>query len=230
MKSSQNRSITKHLEKILLNRRNNKSTNKMYEKSKIYKDLNIIDSHSFLLKTFNKDKNYRNNMNNTEKNTNYKFNLNYFNVNKFKKNYLKNFCSNTSKNISNDKSDILSTNYNRFHKKNKTTNFCKIIEEIEKMKNEMNLRNDKRNKIICINSLNKNKSNNYKLKYTTPSKTLIKSVEIKNNKKNGNTNFKNNEKDIFIKEKLSINNHLSSFSLKLWYRLCHQRCLSRRKI
>ena len=202
MKSSQNRSITKHLEKIFLNRKKNKSTNKNYENSK---DLNIIDSHSFLLKTFNKEKNYKNSDNSYNKKINkYKYNLNYFNVNKFKKNYLKNFC--TSKNISNDKSDIMG-NYIIFHKKNKTTNFCKIIEEIEKMKNEMNLRNDKRYKINCINSLNKNNKNinNYKIKYTTPSKSLIKSVEIKNSKNNGNTNFKKNENDIFIKDKFRMN-------------------------
>ena len=202
MKSSQNRSITKHLEKIFLNRKKNKSTNKNYENSK---DLNIIDSHSFLLKTFNKEKNHKNSDNSYNKKINkYKYNLNYFNVNKFKKNYLKNFC--TSKNISNDKSDIMG-NYIIFHKKNKTTNFCKIIEEIEKMKNEMNLRNDKRYKINCINSLNKNNKNinNYKIKYTTPSKSLIKSVEIKNSKNNGNTNFKKNENDIFIKDKFRMN-------------------------
>ena len=35
IKSSQNRSITKHLEKLFLNRKNNKSTNKNYEKSKL---------------------------------------------------------------------------------------------------------------------------------------------------------------------------------------------------
>ena len=118
---------------------------------------------------------------------------------------MKNFCSNTSKYISNDKSDILSINYKKFHKKNKTTNFCKIIDEIEKMKNEMILRNDKRNKINCIDYLNKNNTN-YKIKYTTPSKNLIKSVEIKNCKNNGNTNFKKSE--MIIKEKFNLNNNL----------------------
>ena len=86
MKSSQNRSITKHLEKLFLNRKKNKSTNKNYEKSNIYKDLNIVDSHSFLLKTFNKDNNCKNtDITNNKKTNECKFNLNYFNVNKFKK-------------------------------------------------------------------------------------------------------------------------------------------------
>ena len=65
------------------------------------------------------------------------------------------------------------------------------------MKNEINLRNDKRNKIIYTNSLNKTNNNILILKYITLSKTLIKSTEKKNSKNNGNTNFKIG--DFFIK-------------------------------
>ena len=164
------------------------------KKAKINKDLNIIDSNSFLLKTFNKEKHKELKINN-------KNNIIHFNVYKLKKNYFKYLYTKTSKHISCDKTNIFCS-FNKRHKKNNTTNICKNIEGIEKMKVEKNIKNFRNGKIsiIKINSLKRN--NNIQLKYKMPSKTFLKSLEIKNNKNNVETftNFKN--EGFFLKDKL----------------------------
>ena len=184
--------------------------NKALKKEKIYKDLNTIDSNSFLLKTFNKEKSkdYKKSNKNNEI---------HFNVNKLKKYYNKYLCAHTSKHISSGKIDML-CGFKKMHKKNNTTNICKNIEEIEKMKNEKNLKillKGQKN-IIKINNLNRN--DNIHLKFRTPCKTLLKSLEINNNKTmnknigiNKNTNLKNER--FTLKSKFNMNKHI--FHLKL---------------
>ena len=185
--------------------------NKTLKKEKIYKDLNTIDSHSFLLKTFNKEKNKDYKLSN-------KNNEIHLNANKFKKYYIKNLCVHTSKQISYGKTDMF-WEFKKMHKKNNTTNICKNIEEIEKMKmkNEKNLKtflNGQKN-IIKINSLNRN--NNIQLKFKTPCKTLLKSLEINNKTMNNkigintNTNFKS--QGFTLKSKYNMNKPI--FHLKL---------------
>ena len=186
IKNSNNKAnISNNLE-TTLKKKKNKSTNKNYN---LCKDLNIIDSHSFLLKTFNKE-NISNNdgFTNNKKSKIYKNHFNHFNVKNFKKNYLIYLCTNKTKCATNDKYETL-YNFSKKHRKNNTTNICKNIEEIEKMKNEkISLRNERKNKIGFINSINKNNIQ-FQLKNKTPSKNLIKSLEIKISK-NNNTNIK----------------------------------------
>ena len=200
------------IDKISFTKKNIIKEKNSVKKMRIYKDLNIVDSNSFLLKTFNKENNKDNFKDNIKDNKDKKIkknNTHNFNMNKFKKNYYKYLCTITIKHLSCDKTNIL-CNLNKRHKKNNTMNICKNIEEIEKMKNEKImgiLKIGKRNK-IKINSLNRNKNNNL-LKYKTPSKTLIKSLEIKKNKTinniNNNTHSKND--GYIIKDKFNMNNH-----------------------
>ena len=138
----------------------------------------------FLLKTFNKENNLNNvGFTNNKKSKIYKY---HFKVNKFKKNYLIYLCSNITK-YGVKKYETL-YNFAKKHRKNNTTNICKNIEEIEKMKNEkISLRNDRRNKITLINSINRNNIH-FQLKNKSPSKNLIKSLEIKINKHNNINN------------------------------------------
>jgi hypothetical protein len=182
------------------------------KKNKTLKDLNTIDSNSFLLKTFNKEKNKDDKISN-------KNNEIHLNANKFKKYYNKNLCVHTSKHINSGKTDIF-WEFKKMHKKNNTTNICKNIEEIEKMKmkKEKILKiflNGQKNKIKII-SLNTN--NNIQLKTKTPCKTVLKSLEINNNKTmnnkigiNASTNFK--KEGFTLKSKYNMNKPISHLKL-----------------
>ena len=184
-----------------------RSINKNNEKSKVYTDLNMIDSNSFILKTFNNENNNNNNQYEKNKTKKYKFNFNHLNhidIDKLKEKCHKYLYGYNSKNMSYDKSD----NYCFLikHKKNNTTNICKNIEEINNLKNKKDiLKKNKRNKITLLNYLN---NNNMKLQlnYKTPSKNLIKSLQIKNNRNNNCTNYKN--EDIKFRDTLNINSQL----------------------
>ena len=99
-------------------------------------------------------------------------------------------------------------NFNRTHKKNHTTNICKNIEEIIKKKS---LINHKRNQIIILNSVNKKNNKNFQIKFKTPSKTIIQSLELNKNK-NINTNCKN-EGYAFL-GKFNINNNITNLRMK----------------
>lgn len=209
---SQNKSVNKNTEKIQGNVLKKLSTNKITEN---YRDININDSNSFILKTFNKD-NICNNSNNINNNMNsninktskrHKFNFKNFDFDKIKKNYRKYLCNNICKRISYERPDNIN-NFYKTHKKNNTTNICKNIEEINKKKN---FRNHKRNHIIILNSINK-KNMNVQIKFKTPSKTIIKSLEMKNNKNCNNTNIKDD--GILFVGRFNINNNISELKMK----------------
>ena len=126
-----------HINKI--KRSINRSTNKNNEKFKVNNCINTIDSNSFLLKTFNKE-NIVNNFEIQKRNNPKKFKFN--------------------NNIDCGKSDNYGY-FNKKHKKNKTMNISKNIEEIQNKKE--NNKNQKKSKITILNCIN-NKNLKLKLK------------------------------------------------------------------
>ena len=189
-----------------------RSINKNMENNKDI-NANEIDSSSFILKTFNKDNCYTNknnisNINNKKNNKKiiinktskfHRFNFKNIDFEKIKKNYRRYLYNNIYKCISYDKTENTS-NFNRTHKKNNTTNICKNIEEIIKKKSSIN---HKRNQIIILNSVIK-KNKNFQIKFKTPFKTIIKSLELNKNQ-NNNTNCKD-ERFTFVGKFVNNNN------------------------
>ena len=199
MRTSQNMNNSKIKYKYNI-KRNIKSNNKNYEKSKL--DINYIDSNSLILKTFNKENNYQcqyENYNITKDNNNQLF-FNHFNFEKLKEKYSKYLYKYTSKDISYDKSNNYYFLINK-HKKTHTTNICKNIEEINTInkikENKDILRKHKRNKITILNNPMNNNNIKLQLNYKPPSKNIIKSLKMKNNIITNNINFR---------DKLNINN------------------------
>ena len=187
-------------------KRNIKSNNKNFEKSKL--DLNYIDSNSFILRTFNNENNYQYQYenNNIAKNNNNQLFFNHFNFEKLKEKYNKYLYTFTSKDISNDKSDYYF--FINKHKKTHTTNICKNIEEINKINKIKDkkdiLKGHKRNKITILNYPINNSNIKLQLNYKAPSKNIIKSLKMKNNIITNSTNFEGNN----YRDKLNINSHL----------------------
>ena len=155
---------------------NNKRKLKNYQTKKYnLKDNDKINkSISILLKSFNKES-INNDINN-------KTNINNQNNNfaQFKKdNHFK-----TQVKYKKNENKIVS---NKTHKKNNTTNVGKIIEEFEKRIKKANKINkdieNNRNSKSVLNRPKKNKNNRNFIKYKISSKTLTKSLKIKNDNK-----------------------------------------------
>ena len=207
MKNQQNKNLTKINQTHAIDTKKSISLN---EKTKLKKDIYLNDSNSFLLKSFHKE-NETNNCNNIMLDNKskiskiYKLSFKYFNLSKMKNNYHKNLCNNNniSNHISNEKSETL-YKFKNLHKKNKTTNIiCKNKEIFKKNKiKKQKLHNHKRNKITILNNLN---NLNFQLYFKTPSKTVIKSLDLNANNKNENNSYiKNNG---IIKDKNNMKNY-----------------------
>ena len=118
--------------------------------------------------------------------------LNGLEINKFKHknlklNYRNNNCGNNRKDncfyghISCDKIENNNNISNKTHKKNKTTNICKILEEIGKkieQRNKIKYKENTQNKRHILNLLKANKNRNF-IQYKISSETLTKSLKIK---------------------------------------------------
>ena len=209
IKNSQNKNLTKINQTYVNDSKKNITIN---DKSKFKKDIYKIDSNSFILKSFHKENvinNYNNNIHDNKSKISkiYRINFKNFDFNKIQKNNHKHLFNKISKHISYDKKENI-YQFKKLRNKTKTKTINIISKNKDKIKKKKDIRksfkNHKKNKITILNNLS---NINLHLYLKTPSKTVIKPLDINiNNKNENNTNFKNN--GIIFKDKYYIKNNL----------------------